>query len=343
LTHRDLDPLMGRVNEILQLTPDEHAQFIASRERDTDGASAQSPRLPAYDRANAQAEEIRASRTGRADPVAKPVGGSPATAEPTSAAKSQFPGLGDILETWIIAPLIFLLLLGDTGSIKRGLLSVVPNRLFEPALAVMADVDEALGNYVRGLFLECCALGLTVVVFITIVGVPFSWAIAIGILVAASNVVPYMGFAAALLGSLAYALLAEKITPLVPLVTTKTFAMWVVVAVALAELIKNIVYEPVVLGWRGQASSARGGRWRAGRRDPVRPGRNVSCDPEHHRRESARREQRPASQGLWAGLRGHGRHQDHRDLGTSVLKQGALNRIRTVFSLAIWPSYDVVL
>jgi predicted PurR-regulated permease PerM len=248
LTHRDLDPLMDRVNEMLALTPDEHAQFVASREHGTDVASARSNRLLDYDRANAQAHEMRARRTGRTEPAGEPVGGSAASAPPTSVTKSEPPGLGGVLSTWIIAPLIFLFLLWDTGSIKRGLLAAVPNRLFEPALAVMADVDEALGNYVRGLFLECCALGLTVIVFITIVGVPFRWAITIGILVGASNVVPYMGFAAALLGGLAYALLAENINPLVPLVTVESFAIWIVVAVALAELLKNVVYEPIVLG-----------------------------------------------------------------------------------------------
>ena len=100
----------------------------------------------------------------------------------------------------------------------------------------------------RGIFLECCALGLTVVVFLAIVGVPVRWAIAIGIFTGASNVVPYMGFAAALLAGLAYALVAEDVHPLIPLVTPETFAIAVVVAVALAELIKNIVYEPIVLG-----------------------------------------------------------------------------------------------
>jgi predicted PurR-regulated permease PerM len=211
-------------------------------------ASARSNRLLDYDRANAQAHEMRARRTGGMEPAGEPVDGSAASAPPTSVAKSEPSGLGDVLSAWIIAPLIFLFLLWDTGSIKRGLLTAVPNRLFEPALAVMADVDEALGNYVRGLFLECCALGLTVIVFITIVGVPFRWAITIGILVGASNVVPYMGFAAALLGGLAYALLAEDINPLVPLVTVESFAIWVVVAVALAELLKNVVYEPILLG-----------------------------------------------------------------------------------------------
>jgi predicted PurR-regulated permease PerM len=148
----------------------------------------------------------------------------------------------------MIAPLIFLFLLWDTGNIKRGLLRGVPNRLFEPTLAVLSDVDEALGNYVRGIFLECCALGLTVIVLFTIVGVPVRWGIGIGIFVGATNVVPYMGFVAALLSGLGYALLAEDVHPLLPLVTAETFAIWVVVAVALAELLKNIVYEPIILG-----------------------------------------------------------------------------------------------
>ena len=248
LTHRDLDPLMDRVSDALALRPDERALFVASLERLTDAASARSDRLLDYERANAQTLEMRARRTGRAEPAPKTVGGSPPSAPPTSIAKSEPGGLGDVLSIWIIAPLIFLFVLLDTGQIKRGLLSAVPNRLFEPALAVLADVDEALGNYVRGIFLECCALGLTVSVLIIIAGVPLRWAIAIGIFTGASNVVPYMGFAAALLSGLAYALLAENVHPLLPLVTAETFAVWVVVAVALAELLKNVLYEPIILG-----------------------------------------------------------------------------------------------
>lgn len=57
---------------------------------------------------------------------------------------------------------------------------------------------------------------------------PAGWAIAIGIFTGASNVIPYRGFAAAMLGGLAYALLAEDIHPLIPPVTTETFAIWVV-------------------------------------------------------------------------------------------------------------------
>jgi predicted PurR-regulated permease PerM len=248
LAHRDLDPLVDRVSELLALTPDERDQFVDSRDWATDEASARSKRLLDYERANTQTLETRARRTARGEPPPRPFGEPSPSSVPTSRANGGSAGLGDILSTWLIAPLVFLFLLWDTGNIKRSLLRAVPNRLFEPALAVLADVDEAVGDYVRGMFLECCALGLTVIVFFTIVGVPLRWAIAIGIFVGATNVVPYMGFAAALVSGLAYALLAENVHPLLPLVTTETFPIWVVVAVALAELLKNVVYDPILLG-----------------------------------------------------------------------------------------------
>jgi predicted PurR-regulated permease PerM len=248
LTRRDLDPLMDRVSGMLALTPDERALFVASRDRRTEAAATRLTRLRDYDRANLHALEMRARQTGRAAPATKTAGGSPPTSAAPSVGISEPGALGDILSTWMIAPLIFLFLLWDTGSLKRGLLRAVPNRLFEPTLTVLDDVDEAFGNYVRGIFLECCALGLTVLVFLTVIGVPLRWAVAIGIFTGASNVIPFMGFFAALLSGLAYALLAEEIHPLIPLVSADTFAIWVVAAVALAELLKNAVYEPFVLG-----------------------------------------------------------------------------------------------
>ena len=243
LAHRDLDPLVDRVSELLALTPDERAQFVESDQSSSRPASIGSGRLFEYERANARVLEIRARRAARAESAARSTAVATTSPEKTASSASD-----TIVSTWMIAPLIFLFLLADTGSIKRGLLRAVPNRLFEPALAVLADVDEALGNYVRGMFLECCSLGVTVIVFIAIVGVPLRWAIAIGIFTGASNMVPYMGFAAALLSGLAYALLAENVHPILPFVTVDTFVVWVVVAVAFAELIKNVVYEPIVLG-----------------------------------------------------------------------------------------------
>ena len=256
LLHRDLDPVIDGLNELLALTAEERARFVAVRHSAGTGVD----RLLTEERANVEALERRARRiaiaTGgrtvagdspRTAPGEATLPGPPAAAVP-SAGVPPAATLGSIVSTWFIAPIVFVFLLLDTGEIKRGLLRAVPNRLFEPALAVLADLDRALGAYVRGLFLECCVLGLTVAVFVAIIGVPLRWATAIGLATGASNVVPYMGFAAALLSGLAYALLAENVHPLLPIVTPDTFALWVIGAVCLAELLKNAIYEPIVLG-----------------------------------------------------------------------------------------------
>jgi predicted PurR-regulated permease PerM len=246
LSHEELDPIAERINRFLALTREEESQFLASHPHGHDAAKG-SDRLLDYHSANLKTLNLRGV-------AALPEAGGVRTAIP---APTQAPGpafkpplamVGHILSAWFIAPLVFLFLLRDTGEVRRGLLSMVPNRLFEPALTVLVDLDRALGDYVRGIFLECVALGFTAMFLLAIVGVSIRWAIAIGMFTAATNVIPYLGSAAALVGGLAYALLAEEIHPLLPMVNAENFAFWVIAAVGVAELLKNIFYEPFVLG-----------------------------------------------------------------------------------------------
>jgi predicted PurR-regulated permease PerM len=248
LVRTDVDPLMDHVNQVLALTPDEHAEFIASHAGPA-GIEFGSDQLLSEHRANLQTRKVPgrtlsplpdAGTAGRADQVLDQGW--------TKIVRTPLTALGDVLSTWIIAPLVFFFLLRDTGEIKRGLLRLVPNRLFEPALAILADLDRAVGDYLRGVSLSCSLLGLTITLFLALIGVPLRWAFAIGLLAAVSNVVPYLGSSIALLAGLAYAFFGESFHPVLPMVETESFALWVIVAVALAELIKNAVYEPVVLG-----------------------------------------------------------------------------------------------
>jgi predicted PurR-regulated permease PerM len=246
LVHEDTDPILDWINRQLALTPEEEGQFLAFRPWRANAAPG-SDRLLDYHRANLDTLKLRS-----AAPLPE-VGGAraapeiPAQASPPDLKKPRST-LGKIFSAWITAPLVFLFLLMDAGEIKRGLLSAVPNPLFEPALRVLEDLDRALGSYMRGIFLECALLGLSVAVLLAIAGVSPRWAIAIGIFAGATNVIPYVGTAVALLGGLAYALLAEEIHPLLPMVTPENFVIWVIGAVILAEVLKNVFYEPVVLG-----------------------------------------------------------------------------------------------
>jgi predicted PurR-regulated permease PerM len=241
----DLDPLVDRATELLSLSDEERSEFLALR-RDA-AAPAGSDKLLDEDRANLKVLKMRA-RTARTKPGALKSEGRADALVPKSLPSTHLAVLGEIVSTWIIAPLVFLFLLRDNGEIKRGLLSLVPNRLFEPVLNIMADLDAALGNWARGLFLECSLLALTLMLLLTIVGIPLRWAVGIGLIAGASNVVPYLGSAIALVSALAYALVAEGIHPVLPMMDTQNIAIWVIAVVGFAEALKNAVYGPLVLG-----------------------------------------------------------------------------------------------
>src|SRR5262249_18583732 len=156
LAHDDLDPLLDRVNRVLALKPEERSRFLASHAN----GSAESERLLRYDEENNQMLQARGqaalARSGHA-------GALPAeSARPRPPSRTPLASLGGILSTWIVAPAVFFFLLHDTGEIKRRFFRIVPNRLFEPLLSLLADLDRALGGWVRGVFLESAFLGTAV-------------------------------------------------------------------------------------------------------------------------------------------------------------------------------------
>jgi predicted PurR-regulated permease PerM len=245
IAHEDLDPLLDRLNRLLALTPEEQSRFLS-----LGPPPANSPtdydRLKDYHRENLRTLEARARlaipRLGAGDPAGKNV---PA---PKKLPQTPLAALGAILSTWVVAPGVFLFLLRDTGEIKRGFLRTVPNRLFEPALAILTDPDRALGGYVRGVFLESSALGISVALLLAILGVPINWAILIGLVSGAANPVPYIGSAVALFGGLAYLLFSDEVHPLLPMIRDENMGLWMVLGVAMIELLKNLLLEPLLLG-----------------------------------------------------------------------------------------------
>ena len=245
-SRNDLNPLVDRVNGFLALTPEEQERFLSSRPERVRPPLV-SDAIHDYHRENLKTLELRA-RPDPARPGAERAAPGAIAQAPKKAPKTPLAALADALSTWVVAPAVFLFLLRDTGEIKRGFLRVLPNRLFEPALAILADLDRALGGYVRGIFLESSALGVSVALLLTVLGVPVNWAILIGLVSAAANPVPYIGSAVALLGGLAYILLANPVHPLLPMIRADNVVLWMVAGVAMIELLKNLVFEPLVLG-----------------------------------------------------------------------------------------------
>jgi predicted PurR-regulated permease PerM len=246
LAHEDLDPLVNRLNRILALSPEEQTRFLSSRPHSANAPTGPD-RLQEYLRENLRTLETRAQavvpRAGTGDSSAVMI-----APVPKRVPKTPLAALAGLLSTWVVAPAVFLFLLRDTGQIKCGFLRIVPNRLFEPALAILTDLDRALGGYVRGVFLESAALGISVALLLTILGVPINWAILIGLVSGATNPVPYVGSAVALVAGLSYSLFSDEVHPLLPMIRAENVVLWLILGVAMIELLKNLLLEPLLLG-----------------------------------------------------------------------------------------------
>jgi len=235
MLHDDLDPMVNRVNRLLALTEEEDVAFVAAHP---------SGKLLADHRGNQEILQRRGPST-----LAKSAASSAAPARPSrDVPKTPLAALGSIVSTWVVAPAVFLFLLRDTGQIKRAFLRTVPNRLFEPTLAVIADLDHALGGYVRGMVLDSAILGSALTLLFTLLGLPVAWALLIGLLAGAANPVPYVGSAVALLGGLSFVLVADELHPRVPIIRGESVVVFLVAGIALVEVLKNLVVEPLVLG-----------------------------------------------------------------------------------------------
>lgn len=149
---------------------------------------------------------------------------------------------------WLITPLVFLILLIDDGKLKRDLVHSTPNRYFEMTLTILDNINEALGRYLRGTFIECFLVGSSFTICLFLIGLEMQWAAAIGIIAGLANAIPFLGPAIGLLVGVLYAIMAEDVSPILPFITSANLLPAILVVVAIVQLADNAIFQPYVLG-----------------------------------------------------------------------------------------------
>jgi len=239
----DLDRFMWKVREDLWLNPKEQEAFLEARAGRA-GIRHVSDQVYDYYLADAALQEKakkRASQLTGADSAVPGV-------RSTSVLGHFLSRLAEIISLWIVMPITFLFFLVDQGQIRKALLAMVPNRYFEPTLNVLADLNETVGSYLRGVILECSLVGITYMVLLWVVGVTPEWAIIIGLFAGIINIIPYAGSVLGLSLGLLYALLAEQVHPLLPFVNVGNLWLWILAVAVVARILDDIVFQPMVLG-----------------------------------------------------------------------------------------------
>ena len=240
LIEKQVGPLMDKVNELLELDPQERELFLKYRA----GYNGNPPienKFFEYFQAN---QNTRKYVTPEEAPGAAPAATAAAAApvEPSAARE------GSSLEAWILAPLIFVFLGFDNGQMRRYFISLVPNRYFELSLTLLDRLDDAIGKYLRGTLTECFLAGLTLCLGLILLGIPVGPAVAIGLISGLVNAIPWLGTVIALVICLSYALIAENIAPLIPGLNPNNLPLYVLILVGITRVLDDVVFQPFVLG-----------------------------------------------------------------------------------------------
>src|SRR6266481_572792 len=157
LIQHEVGPLMDRVNQWLELNPEERDLFLKYA-AGYDGKSPIEGKFVDYFRANQLTGKYVIPEKAPASEVPSVTSAAPAPVQ--SAVAGEGASLENKLSAWILAPLIFIFLGFDNGQIRRFFIGLVPNRYFELSLTVLDRLEDAIGKYLRGTLTECFLVGL---------------------------------------------------------------------------------------------------------------------------------------------------------------------------------------
>jgi predicted PurR-regulated permease PerM len=247
LLGKELEPLRENIDNVLRISEEKHQLLTVFYKNPREmGAGPVEERYWRYHQANRLRDQEKMAEKIR--PGTKKTGLSKAPEGMEIEKSSLLLLIFNAVSLWIITPLIFLILLVDDGKLQRSLIHCIPNRYFEMSLTILDNINEALGRYLRGTFIECFLVGSSFTLGLFLIGINMRWAAAIGIIAGLANAIPFLGPAIGLLVGVLYAIMAENVEPLLPFLTSANLLPAVLMVVALVQLADNAIFQPYVLG-----------------------------------------------------------------------------------------------
>lgn len=103
-------------------------------------------------------------------------------------------GVGNTINQMFIAliiPFLAFYMLRDVHNFERSFKNLIPRAKRREFFRLFQEIDQALGNYIRGQLLVCVIVGVLVYIGYWIIGLPYAFILAI--IVGIFNIIPYLG------------------------------------------------------------------------------------------------------------------------------------------------------
>ncbi len=154
----------------------------------------------------------------------------------SSEALSVMGNLVAIITTFAIVPFVVFFLLRDGRSMKKLFVTYVPNKYFEMTLNFLHKVDQQLGGYLRGQFIEAGVVGVLSVIALGLLNVKYFTVI--GLFAGLANLIPYVGPVAGAIPAIGISIAEGGETNTI---------IYIVIAFTLIQFIDNMFVQPLVL------------------------------------------------------------------------------------------------
>ena len=141
----------------------------------------------------------------------------------------------DFVMVFAIIPLISFYFLKDWELIKKAAWYITPSSIRKPASAFLHDVEQSLGDYLRGQLLVCLIVGCVSALLLWLLGIKFS--LLLGLFIGVTNVIPYFG---PVIGAVPAVIVAAA--------TSAHQVLWVVVIVFGLQFMEGNILSPLIVG-----------------------------------------------------------------------------------------------
>lgn len=146
--------------------------------------------------------------------------------------------LANILD-WVIVfalvPLIAFYFLKDWPKLKLAAWYITPPSIRKQSISFLKDVEQSLGNYIRGQLIVCVIIGILSALLLWLVNM--NYALLLGIIIGITNVIPYFG---PIIGAIPAVIIATAMG-------TKQ-VIWVAVIIFGLQFLEGNILSPLIVG-----------------------------------------------------------------------------------------------
>ncbi|OEF98934.1 AI-2E family transporter [Vulcanibacillus modesticaldus] len=143
----------------------------------------------------------------------------------------------EVIITIFLVPFVAFYILKDYQILEKTIITLVPKRKRKEMIRLARDIDDALGNYIRGQLIVCMIIGVLAYIGYLFVGLPY--ALLLALIVGITNIIPYLG-----------PFIGATPAVLVALSVSWQLAIKIVIVNLIVQIIEGNVVSPQVVGRR---------------------------------------------------------------------------------------------